>query len=89
MLIIQALASGEIWTEKKIDMDLADVCEKELQKSQNIVLIGMPSAGKSGVGSLLAQKLGRDFIDMDIDEALAMKKEIPEYYVEIAKDLVR
>lgn len=30
-----------------------------------------------------------DFIDMDIDEALAMKKEIPEYYVEIAKDLVR
>lgn len=30
-----------------------------------------------------------DFTDIDIDEALAMKKEIPEYYVEIAKDLVR
>ena len=30
-----------------------------------------------------------EFKDMDIDEALAMKKEIPEYYVEIARSLVR
>ncbi len=30
-----------------------------------------------------------DFTDIDIDEALAMKKEISEYYVEIARDLVR
>lgn len=32
---------------------------------KNIALIGMPAAGKSSVGRLLAEKLGFDFIDSD------------------------
>lgn len=49
---------------------------------KNIVLIGMPSCGKSTVGKIIAEKTGRKFIDTDflVEEACGVS--IPEIFKE-------
>lgn len=52
---------------KSISQVVATIDEKGLSKiKNNIILIGMPGAGKSTVGVILAKTLGYSFIDTDI-----------------------
>ncbi|UTA46764.1 shikimate kinase [Simiduia sp. 21SJ11W-1] len=37
-----------------------------MNKSQSVTLIGMPGAGKSTIGVMLAKELAKDFVDTDV-----------------------
>ena len=50
------------------------------QETENIVLIGMPGCGKTTVGHLLAQKTGREAIDLDERIAARAGCSIPEIF---------
>ncbi len=64
MLVAQALAAQQIWTNRAFTMDECAAVHNFVRRS-NIVLIGMPGSGKSTVGRLLAQRLGMGFLDTD------------------------
>lgn len=47
-------------------------------RESNIVLIGMPGAGKSTVGVILAKRTARDFIDTDVLIQIAEKRSLQD-----------
>ena len=77
MLVAQAVKAFEFFTGEDAEEDALGTLVRTLSAStQNIILIGMPSCGKSTVGRLLAQELGRPFYDAD-DEFLVMHQITP------------
>ncbi len=66
MLVAQGVLASEIFLDKKYENGkLDEVFEKLRKQKENIVLIGMPSSGKSTVGKEIAKRLNREFFDTD------------------------
>jgi len=66
MLVAQAAKASEYFIGKKPDEDAVERVYNDLLKNkENIVLIGMPSSGKTSVGSVLSEKLGKSLVDTD------------------------
>lgn len=81
MLVEQARAAAERFTDGSIARERAEAVLRLLQaETQNIVLIGMPGCGKSTIGQLLAQKLGRSFADADAAIVEKIGMTIPDYF---------
>ena len=81
MLVAQAKESAEWFTGKTISNDIIANIHRELQlQMENLILIGMPGSGKSTVGALLAQKLGKSFVDADTAICESTGCNIPEIF---------
>ena len=56
---------------------------------QNIILVGMPGCGKTTIGKLTAQILGRTFVDADEKITELAGKSIPEIFAEDGEPVFR
>lgn len=83
MLIAQAKYTFEIFENMSFDDSIIDEIKKEMLKDRcNIVLMGMPSAGKTTIGKMLEEKLGKEFFDLDDMIIAKAGKSIPEIFQE-------
>ena len=83
MLVSQAVRAAEIFDDVTYDADTLDrVFNKISREKQNIVLIGMPASGKSTVGKILSEHLGRELIDTDTLISVSAGMSIPEIFSE-------
>ena len=98
MLIMQAFYAARLFTGELISENLArKAFRKILSEKQNIVLIGMPSSGKSSIGKALSDITGREFLDTDqliveqegksIKQIFAKKGE--QYFREIESQVIQ
>lgn len=90
MLVAQAKRSSEIFTGSSIPDSETERIEKLLSaQMQNIILIGMPSSGKSTIAAALGKKLGRPVYEADalIEEEAGM--DIPAIFAAHGEDYFR
>ena len=90
MLVGQALSADEYFLNQRMEDSLIEDCLKELyREKRNIVLIGMPSAGKSTVAQLLSEKKQQEVIEMDacIEEEIGMS--IRDYFAKSGEEAFR
>lgn len=83
MLAAQAVYASALFLDKERQEALCEKAYREvLREKQNVVLIGMPSCGKSTVGAMVAEMLGKTFVDSDDDIVKLTGKSIPEIFSE-------
>ncbi|MBQ8163620.1 MAG: shikimate dehydrogenase [Clostridia bacterium] len=90
MLSAQAVYAAEFFMDKKLG---EDICEKTfknvLKEKENIVLIGMPSSGKTTVGRYLASITNKLFVDTDDEIVKKIGMDIPSYFSKYGEESFR
>ena len=90
MLVAQAKRGAELFTGNALDDALCDrVTAQMITSRRNLILIGMPGCGKSTVGRLAAERLGREFVDLDAEIERTAGKPIPQIFAEDGEDAFR
>ena len=88
MLVYQAYEAS-----KKMNRNETDEVEKIIESirigKENIVLIGMPSSGKSTLGKIVAKKLNRRFIDIDEEISKSIPMTIKDFILSFGEEEFR
>ena len=83
MLVAQAKLSIEYFLDTKLDDQCIDDMYQTLLKKQcNLVLIGMPSCGKSTIAKIISEKLQKEYIDLDEEISKHANKSIPDIFAQ-------
>jgi shikimate dehydrogenase len=73
--------ASELFLDCTYDANTAERIYRELlSQTENIVLSGMPSSGKSTVGKRLANELKREFFDLDEEIVPIAGRSIPQIF---------
>ncbi len=90
MLAAQAVYASALFLGKEADGALIDKAFYDVEKAkENIVLIGMPSSGKSTVGRAVAERLGRQLFDSDSEIVKETGMPISEYFEKYGENAFR
>ena len=90
MLVAQAVFASAAFFGKEPDLSLIDEIFRAIRlEKQNVVLIGMPSAGKTTVGSHLAKLTGKAFLDTDQIIVSHIGGTISEYFAAHGEEAFR
>ncbi len=83
MLVAQAKVAAERFLDTPLpDRRIGEIARRIEWETRNLMLIGMPGCGKSTVGRLLAERLGRPFVDLDSEIERLAGHPVPTIFAE-------
>lgn len=90
MLVRQAFAADELFLNKKLNGSMVSSCMNALLKTRrNIVLIGMPTSGKTTVSKELGRVLKRGPVEMDAEIEKKLGTSISQCFAEKGEEYFR
>ncbi len=90
MLVKQAALACALFTGEPVaETQVEQLCAALRRRRENLVLIGMPGAGKTTLGRLLAEKTGKPFIDLDEEIVCRAGKSVSRIFSEEGEERFR
>ena len=90
MLVAQAVFAAEYFFDKNYDQNIiADTYHQVIKDKENIVLIGMPTSGKTSLGIILAETLNLKFYDVDQEIEKRAEMEIATIFAKYGETYFR
>lgn len=90
MLVAQAVYASALFLNKEVDESAIEKAyAKIVAQKRNVVLIGMPSSGKTTVGKRLAELTEREFVDTDEEIIKRIGTSIADFFAKNGEEAFR